>query len=219
MSLDSTASRAMSLGGSASGAADMGHQLSGGSSRMLSAAPSSAASWSLWDAGGSSSSFYEQLQAAASDTFSIRTASSSHSVAAAAHLGAAPSHSPLLASPAGALSPHLGSPPHAGLHGLPPLASSRITQHTPAHALAHLGSPRHLHQGPLASPLGSPPHAQHAQHAQHHAYLARQLSPRHLHAHPLVPQLAAHQQHMLSHALSAPQLQVGSNCWSQAGLA
>lgn len=215
-SLDGMGSTAMSLGGTGSSSMGMAHQLSGSSSRMLSGAPSSAASWSLWDQGSSGSSFYEQLQAAASDTFSIRTTSSSQS-AAAAHLGGghSHSHSPLdVASPAGALSPHLGSPPHTGSHVLPPLASPRAVPHGHAHALAHMGSPRHLSQGPLVSPLGSPPHAQHAQHAQQHAYLARQLSTHHLHAHPLAPQLAAHhqlvahQQHLLSHPLAAPQLQV-----------
>ena len=216
MSLGATASSAMSLDAAGSAAMSLAPQRSGVSGGSLGPAPSSAGSWSLWDHGGSGSSFYEQLQAAASDTFSIGAASSGHSVAAA---HAAAGHSRHLAVPVPApapaaqlspqLSPQLGSPHHVGAPVLPHLGSPQhhVRQ---AHGLPQLGSPRHPHHGHSyghsLSPLGSPPHM------QQHAFLARSQPARHMPAHPLSPQLAA--QHLHGHPLSPPQLQVrvGGGC-------
>jgi hypothetical protein len=83
-------------------------------SGIPSLAPSSAASWSLWSQGGSGGpSFYEQLQAAASDSFALGTApAGSASIASHAAL-----HASGLASPAASAAPrqylHLAPGPAA----------------------------------------------------------------------------------------------------------
>lgn len=104
--------------GSSTPAGSASLPLSGTMSSALSGLPSSAlgsSSWSLWGgAGGSGPSFYEELQAAASDTFSARASLSSHPSGLSSHASGLSSH------PSGLHSAPSLSPSHhyPGMHPL-----------------------------------------------------------------------------------------------------